>query len=246
MSLVFLVAKQRNRYDIVDVAWGLAFIAIAAVSVTGQDSITIWSTQSLVVLLVLAWGLRLSVHIYRRWQKNIHEDKRYAELRKQYARKPGGLVSNMYLRVFFLQAVLATIIMLPVILLSATETGGLGIWALVGMGVWLVGFYFEVAADSQLSRHIRKGKKALLTSGVWRLSRHPNYFGEATMWWGIWICTIGTPYVWWALISPVVITILVRFVSGVPLTEKLMSKRDGWSDYVKKTSIFLPLPPKKR
>lgn len=246
MTLIFAVARWQKRYDVVDIGWGLAFIAITGVAIFGQDTVEVWSVQTIAALLVVLWGVRLSSHISARWQQSKGEDARYAALRKQYAKKPGGEAANMYARVFVLQALLAVVIVVPVVLLATLPAIEPNWWTVLGAVVWLVGFYFESAADMQLASHIRGGKKDLLTTGVWRLSRHPNYFGEATMWWGVWLLTIGTPYMLVALLSPLTITVLVRFVSGVPMMEKIMSKREGWKEYAAKTSIFLPLPPKKR
>ena len=112
--------------------------------------------------------------------------------------------------------------------------------------VWLIGFFFEVVGDYQLKTFLAnpKNKGKLMTPGLWRYTRHPNYFGEATMWWGIAIIALATPYGWVAIITPVLITYLLLFVSGVPMTEKSFAGKPGWDRYKRQTSIFLPLPPK--
>lgn len=246
MSLIFLIASDRKRFDLIDVAWGLAFISIAIVAYAGQATYVMTSVQTIVLILVVVWGLRLSIHIYRRWDHTKTEDKRYAKLRNTYASKPGGVALNIYLRVFLFQALLAVLICLPVITINLVEPQQPGVLTIIGGVVWLIGFYFEAVGDFQLSQFVAKSSKGrLMTEGLWKLTRHPNYFGEVVQWWGIFIMTAVTHYWWLALIGPIIITALILFVSGVPLTEKNLAGRKGWSEYVKRTSKFLPLPPKK-
>ncbi|MDT4874230.1 hypothetical protein FQZ97_1095180 [compost metagenome] len=146
-----------------------------------------------------------------------------------------------------MQGVLAAIISIPVVMVNLSETSTVSLWAYIGMAIWLVGFLFETVGDAQLRRHLADPKKKgmLMTSGLWRYTRHPNYFGEASQWWGIWLLSLSVPFGWGAVIGPVVITYLLLYVSGVPLIEKRFMGRPGWSDYQKRTSKFLPLPPKK-
>lgn len=247
MSLIFLIASDRKRFDLIDVAWGLAFISIAIVAYAGQSSYEIFSVQTISLVLVVVWGLRLSIHIYRRWDRSKTEDKRYTKLQKSYATKPGGAAVNIYIRVYLLQALLAVLISLPIITINLVHPQQPGLLTLVGGIVWLIGFYFEAVGDFQLSRFIAKtsSKGGLMTEGLWKYTRHPNYFGEVVQWWGLFIITVATQYWWLALLSPIIITVLILFVSGVPLTEKNFAGRKGWNEYVKRTSKFLPLPPKK-
>lgn len=247
MMTVFVIARTVNRYDLIDVAWGLAFIAVTAVSYANQRPVDISSIQTLVAVLVLIWGLRLAAHIYNRWDKSNHEDSRYEALRKSYTRKAGGVGVNMLLRVFLVQAMLVIFVALPVITVNSVPSQTIGLVSFIGALVWLIGFYFETVGDYQLAKHVKnsKGKKTLMTSGLWQYTRHPNYFGEVVQWWGIFIIVSTTQFWYIALIGPIVITALILFVSGVPLTEKRFADRPGWSEYAKRTSKFLPLPPKK-
>lgn len=248
MTTIFVIAASRNRFDLIDVAWGLTFISIAFVVYSGQRQIEMMSAQTLAVALVVIWGMRLSVHIYSRWRRSEREDARYAKLRITYAKRPGGLNANMYFRVYLVQAVLAVVVSLPVIVLSSVAPQAIGWLAIVGLVIWLIGFYFEVVGDAQLARFMRqsKGKNKLITTGLWSYTRHPNYFGEAVQWWGIFIIAVATPYWWLALAGPIVITLLLLYVTGVPMMEKHLADRPGWGLYIKRTSKFLPLPPKKR
>jgi steroid 5-alpha reductase family enzyme len=246
LSSVFVVAKIKDRFDLVDVAWGLVFIAIGLTSYMAQPQIVFWSTQTLVSVLVLAWGLRLSLHIYARWNKSQHEDGRYQDMRKTYASKTGGVASNMYGRVFIVQALLAVVVSLPVIVINSSPSAMPNWIVAVGVAVWVVGFYFEAVGDRQLRSHLEKpaNKGKLMTSGLWKYTRHPNYFGEVTQWWGILVIALTVPLWWVSIIGPVVISVLILCVSGVPLTEKRFAGRPGWQEYKKRTSIFVPLPPR--
>lgn len=249
LSMVFAVAVYRNRYDIIDVAWGLTFIAIALISFTTYTHTSFVSIQGLVTTLVIVWGLRLSLHIYQRWNNTDNEDKRYVAYREQYKKRFGGVRINMYLRIFIVQALLAVIVSLPVIIVNGSSFTPLTYVSLLGFIVWVIGFYFESVGDYQLKSFIKdpKNKGKLMTSGLWRYTRHPNYFGEMTQWWGVFIIALSVPGYWWvSIIGPLTITILLNFVSGVPLTEKHFSNKPGWEDYKKRTSKVFPLPSKKR
>ena len=248
LSCIFAVAVSQDRYDIVDTGWGLAFIAVALISYMTYVPETLLSVQALVTLLVVVWGLRLSVHIYTRWNTSKKEDSRYTSLRESYSKKRGGLKLNMYGRIFFLQAVLAVVVSLPVITINAMPSLQLSYASLIGVTVWILGFYFEAVGDYQLKRFItdHKNKGKLMTGGVWKYTRHPNYFGEITQWWGIFlIVVLAVPAYWWiAIIGPLVITGLLVFVSGVPLTEKHFANKPGWEAYKKRTSKLIPMLPR--
>ncbi len=247
MTSVFVAAKRADRYDVIDVAWGVVFIAILVVTYVGYSRIDFGSTQFLVGALVAVWALRLTMHLQRRWGKLDGEDRRYAALRKGYAKKPGGVGANMYVRVYLVQAVLAVAVSFPVIAVASVTPHPIGWVAAVGAAMWLAGFAFEAIGDWQLARHRRTAKKGtLMTTGLWRFTRHPNYFGEAVQWWGIFVVAASVAPWWLAVVGPVTVTVLLLFVSGVPITEKLLEGRPGWAEYKRRTSAFLPMLPKKR
>lgn len=244
MTILFVLSRLLKRTDVVDAAWGPAFViaALAAFTLNPYQVGFGWNVQTLVTLLVTIWAARLGLIITRRLLTQS-EDKRYVELRKHWK---GSVILNTYARVFLLQAILATLISSAVIHVNLSEATDISTWAIGGLVVWMIGFFFETASDYQLRRHIanpaNKGK--LMTGGLWKYTRHPNYFGEATMWWGIFLIALSTPYGWLTLVTPVIITYLLLFVSGVPMTEKSFEGRPGWADYKRRTSMFLPLPPK--
>lgn len=246
LSVVFLSAKWRSRYDVIDVAWGMTFVVIAITTYFGlQQS---GSLQLLLLVLVSIWGIRLSWHIYQRYSRSHEEDHRYRQLRKDYSKKKGGVVWNMYVKVYLVQAVLAVIVSTPVIIVMGSESTSIGMLAIVGAVVWAIGFFFEAVGDYQLGRFVtnpsNKGK--LMTAGLWRYTRHPNYFGELTQWWGIYIIAWSVEFGWAGLIGPLVITWLLVFISGVPMTERHFRGRPGWDEYKRSTSKLIPTLPKTR
>ena len=251
MSLMFVVAKRMKRYDLIDVAWGLSFITIALTSFFLQNGpVFDIDVKLLVTVLVITWGSRLAIHIGRRIKNTSEEDPRYVEIRKKWK---GNVALKMYSQIYLLQAALALAISIPVIYINLfhgqpSGLGGAATTALVWLGfiVWVVGFVFEKTADDQLRSFIadKSNKGKLMTEGVWKYSRHPNYFGELTQWWGIFIICLSGPYGWIGVIGPVLISYLILFVSGVPLSEKRFEGRDGWDAYKRRTSVLIPLPPK--
>lgn len=244
MSAVFLIARKKRRYDLVDVGWGGAFIAVAVVSFLLQPGTKfMWDAQSITTLLVIIWGLRLSLHMLQRIRSSLAEDKRYRELRHDWG---GSVAINAYFRLFAAQAVMAAVIALPVIYINIGPDSVDIRFLLVGLVVWIIGFFFESVGDAQLKKFLGnpRNKGKLLTKGLWKYSRHPNYFGEAAQWWGVFIVSLGVPFGWIGVVGPVLITYLIIRVSGVPLTEKYFEGRPGWSEYKHRTSAFIPTQPK--
>lgn len=245
MTIMFIASRRLGRTDVVDAAWGPAFLvaAVAAFLFNPYELTFGLNVQSLVTVLVAAWAGRLSFTITKRLMKKP-EDVRYVNLRKQWK---GNEFANTFVRIFLTQAVLATLISSALIHVNLSLPTDISTYAYVGLAVWAVGFYFESIGDLQLKRFLAdpKNKGKLMTRGLWKYTRHPNYFGEATMWWGVFIIALSTPYGWLGIVTPVVITYLLLFVSGVPMTEKAFDGKPGWEDYRKKTSKFFPLPPNK-
>jgi len=139
------------------------------------------------------------------------------------------------------------LISLPVIIAGANPTQGLGWLDYAGLTVWLTGFFFEAVGDWQLDRFLadKKNRGKILDRGLWRYTRHPNYFGEVVMWWGIYIISLSQPWGWAGIIGPITITTLILFVSGVPMLERSMASNPAFKDYSRKPSIFIPLSPRK-
>lgn len=239
VSLWFLVAAKFKRNDLADVAWGLGFVLLAWSSwFRGQQH----SIGLVTTILVTLWGIRLAYHIFIRLL-NKPEDYRYATWRKEWK----FVYLRSYLQVFLLQGILLYMVGLAFVSLNLSDIYSVNPTLLTsGIILWVVGYYFEVVGDRQLkefsSNPENKGK--LLTSGLWKFTRHPNYFGEVTLWWGIGVISLsatGNPLL---LLSALLITYLIIFVSGIPLLEKKYQNRQDFQEYSKRTSVFFPLPPK--
>lgn len=239
--IAFCLAVKYQRIDIVDVFWGISFIAI--VLALWLHASPLHFVTAAVSMMVVAWGGRLSWHIGQRFARSAVQDERYTELVSKWPTK-NRIVQASY-KIFLLQALLATIISLPVIVLFAFRP--YGDWLMyVGGSIWVVGFIMEVVADKQLKEYVNSAPRgSLMRTGLWKYSRHPNYFGELTMWWGIAVIAGATPAWWLGIIGALTITVLLCFVSGIPPAERRAMQKVGWAEYKKQTSILLPLPPRR-
>lgn len=241
MNLLFAIAVSRKRNDIADIGWGLGFVWIAIANLlTGSTSIWGWLFYGMVAL----WALRLSIYIFERSRK-AEEDYRYRNWRESWKEK---WVLYSWLKVFMLQGGFLLIIAAPVIFVGQADAPALSAAQLPGILCWMIGLLIEATADSQMDR-FRKNKKApgaLLTTGLWKYSRHPNYFGEILIWWGLFLYIAPVPGSFWTVISPLCITWLLRYVSGVPMLEKKYENHPGYQEYRKRTSVLIPWIPKKQ
>jgi steroid 5-alpha reductase family enzyme len=197
-----------------------------------------------IAFLVGVWGLRLSYHIMRR-NLGKPEDFRYANWRKAWGK---WVIPRAFVQVYLLQGLFMFLVSLPITLTGLASAAGVlrAPLLVIGAALWLLGFIFETVGDHQLTLFLAQpgNRGQLMTSGLWSYTRHPNYFGEAVMWWGIFIVAIGGGASLLAVLSPIVITYLLRYVSGVPLLEKSMSRKPGFDEYARRTSVFVPRPQK--
>ena len=241
MFVTWLLSVAVKNASIVDIVWGLGFVAVAWTSFAvgnGDD------TRRLVVaLMATVWGLRLATHLAVR---NIGhgEDYRYRAMRKHWGSK--FPIISLF-TVFLLQGVLMWIVSLALQLGQVESSPGFGPIGTMGVFVWVVGLAFEATSDQQLRKFkadpANQGK--VLNTGLWRLSRHPNYFGDAVVWWGIAIVAAEAGVGVFGLIGAAVMTFLLVRVSGVALLEKSLKKRKPeYEDYIRRTSAFIPRPPK--
>ncbi len=239
-SLWFAMALRLRRNDVADVAWGAGFVVQALVAqwVAGSTS----ERGFLLLALVTIWALRLSLHIGLR-NRGKPEDPRYRKWREEW----GSLAAvRAYFQVFLLQALLAVVILSPVTYVLAGGRPGLGWLDLLGGVVWLLGFAFETIGDFQLGQFKKDpgNRGRVITSGLWKYTRHPNYFGEVTLWWGLWLIACAAPGGWKTVIGPATITVLILFVSGIPLLERKYEGDVEFEKYRRRTSVFFPLPPR--
>jgi len=240
MNVWFMISLIKKRNDVADVAWGLGFVLMGWVSLFLMPTFT--SKQLLVTILVSIWGFRLSWHIYAR-NKGKAEDCRYLAWRKEWGKY---FYIRSYFQVYILQGVCLFLVAIPVILINKQDHHALCLLDLLGVVVWLVGFCFEVVGDAQLLRFIKKpeNKGKLMQDGLWAYSRHPNYFGEVTLWWGIWLMSLSVANPLLGLISPITITFLILKVSGIPMLEKKMAEHPDFEEYRRSVSAFIPMPRK--
>ncbi|NHJ05026.1 MAG: DUF1295 domain-containing protein [Candidatus Heimdallarchaeota archaeon] len=263
MLIMFFVAIIVKNNSIIDICWSLNFVLATLVSffVNGFQNQTFYLSQIVLTGLIVIWGYRLAYHIAKR-NLGKGEDKRYKERRDSWGK-------NFYVKTFFLifmlQALWAAIIVSPVVVAnSVVRTGpwtswivydvsaGLIVPLVVGEIIWILGFYFEAMGDRQLRLFIKnpENKGKVIESGLWKYTRHPNYFGEITMSWGIFIIGISlaleNPFYWITLIGPILYTLLIRYVTGVPEVEKHLITKPGYKEYMERTSALIPWIPKKK
>ncbi len=239
---VWLLSLVKKDASIVDTFWGLGFVLIAAVCCAIGEGYE--TRRILITALTGVWGLRLAAHIFFR-NKDKGEDFRYKAMRARHGKR--FPVVSLY-SVFAVQGLLMWVISLP---LQIGETSRLPArltwldWA--GATIWLIGFGFESIGDLQLARFKAnpKNKGKVMERGLWRYTRHPNYFGDALLWWGFFVIAVSTPSGVWTLISPLIMTALLMKVSGVALLEKtLMKTKPAYRDYVARTNAFFPWVPR--
>jgi steroid 5-alpha reductase family enzyme len=244
MTLTWVVSVAVRNASVVDVVWSLTFLAVAAVGLAFGDGLA--ERRALVFGLVAVWAVRLSVHIGMR-NHGKGEDFRYRAFRERYGPERYWWVSLF--QVFWLQGLIAFVVSLPLQVVAAGTTPETLTWAdVLGVGLWLVGFGFEVVGDAQLGAFRRDLANAgtVMDRGLWRYTRHPNYFGDATLWWGYGAIGLLTPWGWLALVGPLVMTGMLLKVSGVAMLERtIASRRPGYEEYVRRTSAFVPRPPRR-
>lgn len=242
MAVTWVSSLPLRDASLADIAWDVALVAIAwaciAVGPEADDR------SLLLAALVTVWGIRLAAYIG--W-RHAGEDRRYAAMREKHG---DGFALRSLWSVFGLQALVAFVVSLPVQVAAVDgEPLELGALSAIGAIVCVAAIAFETAADLQLARFLRRPDSgdAVMDEGLWRYSRHPNYFGDACFWWGVWLIALETGgTAWWTTIGPALMTFLLLRVSGVSLTEKtISSRRPGYREYVERTSAFVPLPPRR-
>lgn len=244
MIALWILSLLLRNSSIVDIFWGTGFVISAWIgfALTPEGALL---RKLLLCAMVSLWGLRLSLHILlRNWGKP--EDFRYQAWREEAG--PSWWWRSFF-KVFLLQGVLMWIVAAPLVAAQfASRPAELTVWDGAGVVLCAIGFFFEAVGDGQLTRFksdpANKGK--LLTTGVWRYTRHPNYFGDAAQWWGFFLLAVAAGG-WWTVFSPIVMTTLLVRVSGVAMLEKtLATTKPGYREYIETTSAFIPRPPRRR
>jgi len=242
MFIGWLISLVLKNVTVVDSLWGLGFVMIAWTTFFLTDGF--FGRKLLITMLVTFWGLRLSIYLTRRnWGKG--EDPRYGSWREKSG-KHFWIVSLF--KVFLLQSIFLWAISISLQYGVASKSPEMITWLDVcGLTLWVIGFIFEAVGDWQLaafkSNPANKGN--VMDRGLWAYTRHPNYFGEVTLWWGIFLICLAVPGSLWTVAGPLTITWLILRVSGTPLLEKRYVDNPAYAEYIKKTSSFFPLPPKR-
>ncbi len=235
MTIIFILALNRKDNSIVDIAWGPGFVLVSVYSMiqSGETDIR----KMIISMLVLLWGMRLAYHIYTR-NRGRGEDFRYRAWRNTWK----FFILRSFFQIFMLQGFFMLVISAPLWMVSYGNGGLPGGWDLLGLVVFGAGFLIETMADYQLAefRENPANRGKIITTGLWAVSRHPNYFGESLVWLGLSFYAISMPYGWIALISPLTITLLLRFVSGVPMLERKYREHPDWAEYAARTAPFVP------
>lgn len=254
MILLWLLSLALKNSSIVDIFWGTSFVIIAwlvnlslrntFLSISAYETaMSVWRGW-LMAILVSIWGLRLSIYIFIR-NHGKPEDFRYAAWRKENGPRWWWF---SFFKVFLLQGVLMWLIAAPVIAGQYPHYGPFPHFLdILGVLVWLIGFTFEAAGDWQLAQFKKdpSNKGKLMTAGVWKFTRHPNYFGDAAQWWGFYLLAFAAG-AWWTVFAPIGMTFLLMRVSGVALLEKTMSHRPGYAEYAAQTNAFFPWFPRNK
>jgi steroid 5-alpha reductase family enzyme len=241
MSAWFLAGDWLRRDDLVDSAWGIGFVFVALITMWHENNYNWYKLLSL--LLVTVWGLRLSWHLTSRNSRK-KEDWRYKQMRIRWKKMR---VLQTYVKIYLFQGLLILVISAPVVGVLVSDKQPIAGLMTAGFIIWSCGIVYEAVADYQLSQFkTGKGEKsqAVYDGGLWRYSRHPNYFGEIVLWLGAAIVALGVQR-WWAVVGPIVLAYTLLMVSGEPLLRKKYKGNKAYQKYIKRTSMIVPLPPKK-
>ncbi len=245
MLLMWRLAVAIRDVSFIDIVWAYGMVGLAALSAlqAGLHGLLAW----LMLVLVAVWGLRLGTHLLLRWRR-LGPDPRYVRIMARLLEKRGwGFSKAALIQVFLLQGPLLWFVSLPAQIGILRGGGGaIGPLAIAGAVLAAIGIGFETIADRQLEafRKDPASQGQVLDTGLWRYTRHPNYFGDACTWWGIWLVAIAAGAPWWTLASPLFLTWTLNKWSGAALLEKgLKRSRPGYADYVARTSAFIPWPP---
>ncbi len=242
MTLVWILSLIQRDASIIDIFWGLGFVVVAWFYFFSTEAFTM--RKVLVVALVSLWGLRLSIHILLR-SIGRGEDYRYRDMRERHSRH--FVIWSLFV-IFWLQAAILWFVSAPLLAAQYSARPERLTWLdLLGLLVFVIGLLFEAVGDWQLARFKKdianKGK--VMQSGLWRYTRHPNYFGDALVWWGLFLIALSTPGSLWTIASPIVMTFLLLKVSGVSLLEQSLSEtKPEYRDYARRTNAFFPWRPR--
>ncbi len=249
MNIAFLIGTIKKNNAVIDSFYGAGFVIVAWTSLLLSGTLVI--RQIIVTILVTIWGIRLSTYVtIRNWGKS--EDYRYKAMRERFGDK---VLIKSYGKIYMFQGLIIFLVVFPVIFINATSSALIVcfldwrfISLILGVTVWILGFYFEFIGDYQLNKFLKNPNrtKNVLDEGLWKYTQHPNYFGEVTMWWGLFIVATGVPWGLLTVFGPILINFMIIKVSGVRLLNKRYEGNPEYIDYKRRTSAFIPWFPKKK
>jgi len=241
LILLWLLSLKLRDSSIVDIFWGLGFVIIGWVTFAGAGGVL--SRRLLIASLTTVWGVRLS--LYLAWRNlGKGEDPRYVAMRARHGDK--WPLRSLFI-VFVLQGALMFLVSLPIqVAQQAPTPPALGPLDALGAVLVLLGVGIESLGDLQLARFKAQpdNRGKVMDQGLWRYTRHPNYFGDFVVWWGLYVIALGTLSAWWTVVGPLLMSLLLMRVSGVTLLEKSLKRRPGYDEYIRRTSAFFPRPPR--
>lgn len=251
VTVVWLISLIMRDASIIDIFWGFGFAVVGAVCLwlAAPPNTYLW----LMGVMPIIWGLRLTAYLAKR-NLGHGEDGRYVAMRKRSGLAETRWRLRALLSIFWGQGLLILIVSAPVWIAFANgQETAIGVLAIMGALMWLAGVLFEAIGDAQLASFLKRNAdydgpyedKPVLDTGLWAWTRHPNYFGNALLWWGIFIAACQAPWGWTSFFGPLIMTVLLLRVSGRDLLERKLKKRPAYRDYVERTSSFIPRPPKK-
>jgi len=241
MHIAFLVGLAKKNNAIIDSFYGLGFVVVVWTAFILMSTYTLM--QIITTSLVTLWGFRLFLYVtIRNWGKP--EDYRYQAMRKRWGDK---VIPKSYTKIYLFQGLIIFLVVFPALFINVSETTHLNWLYIIGVVIWAIGFYFETIGDYQLYKFKKNpnNKGKILDQGLLKYTQHPNYFGEVTMWWGIFIIALFVPFGYITIFGPILITFMIIKVSGIRLLDKHFEKDDKYADYKKRTSVFFPWFPKK-
>lgn len=241
MTALWLLSLVLRNASVVDIVWGPGFAVVATLAAAVGDADAV--RRIIIAALTSCWGLRLGGYIFLR-NRGHGEDPRYQAMRRNAGRRFWWF---SFIQVFLLQGVLMWLISMPLVWAATSRASAIAWTAVAGVAVWSAGFMFESVGDWQLARFradpANHGK--VMDSGLWRYTRHPNYFGDALVWWGLFLIAAGAGIGWFTVVSPIIMTVLLVRVSGVALLERSQVRtKPGYRDYIARTSAFVPWFPR--
>ncbi len=250
--IFYFIGLYQKSFNTVDIAYGAGFILAAIVSWIASGSNFLLERKILITGLVILWGIRIAVFLtLRKFGKDEEtgEDRRFKIYRDEWGK---SIWWRGFLQIYLSQVILVILIGLPVLVVTANTSNARPLWVLdyIGIGIWSIGFFFEFFADLQMHLFKKKSenKGKVMTKGLWKYTRHPNYFGEITMWFGLFFIALYEFKAWnfASIIGPIIIALLLIYVTGLPLAEKRFEDNKEYQNYKQKTKALIPWFPKKK